>query len=129
MNKMEWHNIDEKPKNGEKVLVWFNVGFGDEYELCDFFEKGSIIEDDYSIDDKNITDPNERLLEFIFNPENRGRKVVQKDSFCFLEVNEDTGLMEWKVCKVAHKWARIYSPNGEASTPREIEMFVNKEEE
>ena len=128
MSKMEWHGLEDKPKNGERVLVYFNEGFGDEYELCDFFEKGSIIQDDFDIDNDKVTKPEERLLEFVLNPENKGKKIVKKDSFCFQEVNEDTGLMEWRVCRVVQKWARLYSPSGESPTPREVEMFVEEED-
>ena len=58
----------------------------------------------------------------IFNPKNKGKKVIQEDCFCFQEVNKDD-LLEWRVWRSIQKWARIYNPDGKASIPRNIEIL------
>lgn len=78
---MKWNDVSKKPKNGEEVLGFrTSSDWGDEYLLCTFFKKGTIIQDDYSVAGNT---PGNRLLDAIFNPKNKGKKVVQEDCFCF----------------------------------------------
>ena len=82
--------------------------------MCTFFKKGTIIQDVYPVTGNT---PGNRLLDAIFNPKNKGKKVIQEDCFCFQEVNKDD-LLEWRVWRSIQKWARIYNPDGKASIPR-----------
>lgn len=117
---MKWNDVSKKPKNGEEVLGFrTSSDWGDEYLLCTFFKKGTIIQDDYPVAGNT---PENRLLDAIFNPKNKGKKVIQEDCFCFQEVNKDD-LLEWRVWRSIQKWARIYNPDGKASIPRNIEIL------
>lgn len=117
---MKWNDVSKKPKNGEEVLGFrTSSDWGDEYLLCTFFKKGTIIQDDYPVAGNT---PGNRPLDAIFNPKDKGKKVIQEDCFCFQEVNKDD-LLEWRVWRSIQKWARIYNPDGKASIPRNIEIL------
>lgn len=120
---MEWHSVNEKPRNGEEVLCCVrSEEYGDAYYICTFFKKNTIVQDDYSIDDKVFASEEDRLLEILLNPENRGKKIVQKDCFCSLEMCDD-GLFKWiNFGEITH-WARIYDPDGSPSKLLNVEIF------
>ena len=123
-NKNEWVKYDSnsQPENGEEVLIWNNnKSLGDEYFLCTFYKKGSIIYDDYDMSDKK--DSLDRIIQAVFNQDKRGAKVVQTDSFCFPEIDETTGLFKWRVMKKVTYWKRLVNPFGKANEPEEVEMF------